>query len=77
MYRTEFITPWIRMRGWEVSIRNEMKRLDVVSLRFFNLAVTIFSSIFLRGITITMTESRIYNDVVENKLLYLQSTETV
>ncbi|TGZ47922.1 Uncharacterized protein DBV15_07606 [Temnothorax longispinosus] len=29
MYRTEFITPWMRMRGWEASIRNEMKRSSV------------------------------------------------
>jgi len=65
MYRTEFITPWIRMRGWEVRVRNEMKRLDVVSLQFFNLAVTIFLQYSYEDAL------RNHNDVVENKLLYL------
>ncbi|XP_011864947.1 PREDICTED: uncharacterized protein LOC105560432 [Vollenhovia emeryi] len=30
MRRTEFVTPWIRMRGQEANIREEMKRLIVM-----------------------------------------------
>ncbi|KAL0114690.1 hypothetical protein PUN28_011769 [Cardiocondyla obscurior] len=29
MHRVEFVTPWVRMRQWEIKIRNERKRLSV------------------------------------------------